>query len=107
MSVVEASPLNQSAVLLNGLATAVFNGRPYPRVVRTIAMVNPVRGRVAIYRGTVNAFTFIAANPAGSDQTYTSPFKLPSGQGLFIVWDNAPTPVSSARATLTWMETRR
>jgi hypothetical protein len=107
LTVVEASPLNLSAVTLNGKATVLFPGRSYTRVVRTIAMFNTQPGRVTIYRGTIGAFTFVAFNATGVDQTYNIPFKLPSGQGVFIVWDGAlPVPVSSARAVLTWMESK-
>ena len=104
MSVVEAAPSNISAVLLNGKATAVFQSRPYRRVVRTVAMMNSAGGRVTIYRGTVGSFTLIGSHPQGADQVYNIPFNLPSGQGVFVVWDNAPSAVSSARAVLTWME---
>lgn len=107
MSVVEANPINLSAVTLNGKATVAFPSRPYTRAVRTVAMISPVQGRVTIYKGTIGAFTFVAANLAGADQTYNVPFKLPSGQGVFVVWDVAPSPVSAARAVLTWMEEKK
>lgn len=104
MTIVEAAPLNISAVLLNGKATAIFASRPYQRVVRNVSMNSPVSSRVTIYRGTVGAFTFVTSHPQGSDQQYTNPFKLPAGQSLFVQWDTAPVPVESARAVITWME---
>ena len=106
MAVVEAPPSNMSATTLNGLATVIFASKPYRRVIRTIAFFNTAGGRVTIYRGTIAAFTKVSSHTVGDDQTYNIPFNLPSGQGVFVQWDNAPVPVSSARAVMTWMEER-
>jgi hypothetical protein len=100
-----APSISVAAVLLNGLATAVFPSRPYPRVVVLVDMQNPVAAGATIYRGTVNgAFTRITSNPQGSNQQWTNPFKLPAGQGVFVQWTASPPTVGDARATITWME---
>lgn len=104
MGVVTATPLNLNAVTVSGLATVVFPARSYRRGITSIAMINPAGGSVTIYRGTINAFTFVTSNPVGGEQTYSVPFILPAGQGLFVQWSNSPSPVSLARAVLTWLE---
>jgi hypothetical protein len=102
MTARESPPLSLGAVLLNGLPTVIFPTKPYRRVVRTVDMVNTVGSGVTIYRGTVGAFTRVSSHPQGSQQTYTVPFTLPSGQGLFVQWTAGTA--ASARATITWME---
>lgn len=98
-------PLTVVATLVNGSATAVFPSRPYPRVVITVDMVNSVVGGATIYRGNPSgAFTRIAGSPQGSNQQYTQPFKLPSGQQLFVVWASTPANLSGTRASITWLE---
>lgn len=104
---VQAPPMSAQAVLVNGKATAIFPSRPFRRVVILVDMQNPTSGPVAIYRGTVSgAFTRVTGNSSGSDTQWTNPFNLPAGQSLFVQWDNAPTPVSNALATITWMQER-
>lgn len=101
----QAPAVSVSAVLFNGLATAIFPSKPYTRVVILVDMQNSVRGSVTIYRGTPSgAFTRITSNPQGSNQQWTNPFKLAASQSLFVQWANAPTPITDARATITWME---
>lgn len=105
MALVEAPSVSGLAVLFNGLATVTFQSKPYSRVVILLDFQNPTSGAVAFYRGGVSgAFTRIAGNSSGSNTQWTSPFKLPAGQNLFVQWTNAPSPVNLAMATMTWME---
>jgi hypothetical protein len=105
MGVVQAPPVSVSAVLLGGLATAVFPSKPYRRVVILVDMQNTVTGKSTIYTGSISgAFKRVASNPQGSNQQWTTPFNVPAGQGVFIQWTSAPSPVSDARATITWKE---
>ncbi len=104
-AIVQAPPVSVSAVLLNGLATAVFPSKPYQRVVILVDMQNTVTGTSTIYTGTTSgAFKRVASNPQGSNQQWTNPFLVPAGQGVFVQWNSAPSPVSNARATITWKE---
>lgn len=104
MGIKGEAPQTAIATLINGKATAVFNSRPYTRMVVTVDMQNTVAGPVTLYRGSLSgAFSRIAGSPQGSNQQYTQPFRLPAGQGMFVVWDSLPTPVSGASAKITWM----
>lgn len=105
MAIRQGPSLNISALTINGLATVVFPSRPYRRVVRSVVMLNPAGGRVVIYKGTgASVLSQVSAFPQGADQEYTVPFNLPSGQSVIVQWAVAPSPVSDARAILTWME---
>lgn len=105
MPIRQAPPYTSLATLINGAATAVFASRPYPRTVVTVDMQNTAVGGVTIYRGSPSgAFTRIAGSPQGSNQQYTQPFKVPAGQGLFVVWASTPASLSGVRATITWLE---
>lgn len=100
----EGPPTRVTAQLLDGLATAILLSKPYPRVIRSIAMVNSVEGGVTIYRGLPTAFAFVATSEVGNSQVYSVPFKLPSGQNCFVQWAVAPPSLADAQAVFTWME---
>lgn len=104
--VIKDSPqVAATAVIYNGAATAIFSSKPYSRVVKTVDVSSSVAGGVTCYKGTPGgAFTRVWGSSNGASQQYTQPFKLPSGQGLFVVWDVAPSSVSDASARITWIE---
>jgi hypothetical protein len=102
---VEAPAVTQLAVLLNGFATCIFLAKPYKRLIVLVDMKNTVPGAVTIYRGTPSgAFSRVISNPQGSNQQWTKAFSVAGGQGLFVQWASAPSPVSNAVATITWLE---
>jgi hypothetical protein len=106
MSVSEP-PLTQVATLLNGLATVTFPSKPYRRVATHINLTNPVGGNVTVYVGGLVANTQVTSTANGNQNDYTVPFNVPAGQSVFVQWATAPTPVSSAFATLTCVRETR
>jgi hypothetical protein len=92
--------VTQFAVLLNGLPTVTFPSFYKPRLITKLFVNSVVNAGVTVYRGApANAATITSlrlANPA----TYTSAFKLPGGQNLFVVFTAVASPVNSAFATI-------
>ncbi len=108
MPIVTANPLSIGAILLDGKPTVIFPSRPYPRVIILVDMENGTRGPVTTYRGTPGgAFTRVFSASIGQNQQWTTPFRLPKGQGLYVQWDNTPTDLATTRATITWKEETR
>lgn len=102
---ITAPPVSVGAILLDGKPTAVFPSRPYTRVIILVDMQNGTRGPATAYRGIPGgAFTRIFSASIGANQQWTTPFKLPGGQNFYVQWDNTPTDLTSARATITWKE---
>jgi hypothetical protein len=70
----------------------------------TVDVTNSVVGPVACYKGSPGgAFSRVWGSSNGANQQYTQPFRLPAGQGLFVVWDFAPTTLSDASARITYV----
>lgn len=91
--------ISATAVLLNSKPTAVFAAKPYHRTVTSVVVGNGVYGPVTAYRGLIGGRP-VAQNAVGDNNTLRGPIPLPAGQQLFIVWENAPTDLTTAFARL-------
>jgi hypothetical protein len=94
-------PIFQSASLINGLPTVTFQPRPYPRVVTSIFVQSIVPATATFYRNLITPAAVIDSNTVANPNTYTVPFRLPTGQILYVVFSSATSPVSNAYAKLT------
>lgn len=85
------------ASLVGGLPTVTFPPRPYHRRVTNIVVGNGVASNVTVYRGQLGS-TPVAQNSNGQTNTLSGSISLPAGQQLFVQWNAAASPVSSAFA---------